>query len=329
MTFLKSVFWNSPQRRLRTLWRLIGQAVLFAVLMVLLYLPLAFVSGRLPISSGYINVDVESTLFSIYALVDVLLATLLSLWLAGILLDHRRFADFGFRVNKDWWLDLGFGLALGALLMAGIFAVEWAAGWITIRGTLWTAQPDQAFLPALIVPAVMFLCVGIYEEALSRGYLLHNLSEGLNLPVIGPKTATILAWLLSSLLFSLAHLGNPHASIASVANLVLAGIFLGLGYVLTGQLAIPIGIHITWNFFQGNVFGFPVSGLGVNNATFVAISQSGPDLWTGGAFGPEAGLIGIAAILIGCALTLLWVRKRHGRAGIEASLAQAPSSSRA
>lgn len=54
---------------------------------------------------------------------------------------------------------------------------------------------------------------------------------------------------------------NPNSSLASTLSITLAGIMLGLGYVLSGDLAIPTGIHISWNFAQGGLFGFSVSGL--------------------------------------------------------------------
>jgi hypothetical protein len=64
---------------------------------------------------------------------------------------------------------------------------------------------------------------------------------------------------------------------------------LGFGYVLSGQLAIPIGLHLTWNFFQNAVYGLPVSGFETFGASFLSTEQVGPDLWTGGSFGPEGG----------------------------------------
>jgi uncharacterized protein len=91
--------------------------------------------------------------------------------------------------------------------------------------------------------------------------------------------------------------------------------------VLTGRLGLPIGIHITWNFFQGNVFGFPVSGNVFQAATFLAINQTGPRLWTGGAFGPEAGLIGLIAISLGSVLTVIWVQARYHRVRLYTPLA--------
>ena len=216
---------------------------------------------------------------------------------------------------------MGFGLALGAFLMLIIFVIELAAGWITITGTFETRQPDAAFVGALVLPLLTFLSVGFYEELFSRGYQLQNIAEGLSGKAISSQVAILVATLLSSAVFGVLHAGNPNASVVSTINLIIAGVFLALGYILTGELAISIGLHITWNFFQGNVFGFPVSGGDYRSATFMAIQQGGPDVWTGGAFGPEAGLIGLAMIIIGSLLIALWVRWRYGRVELQDDVA--------
>jgi hypothetical protein len=311
------VFWNAAERRVRALWRLLAQFVLF----VIGTLAFGAVFGTVAVLTATGQVDLSATPFALAGAAASLLAVLLSMWLAGRFLDRRPFADFGLRLGRGWWLDMAFGLALGALLMAAIFVAERAAGWVTVVGAFQPGASGQPFGTAILAPLFIFLCVGIYEELLSRGYLLRNLAEGLDGPLLGPRAALALAWALSSALFGLGHAANPNATLASTLSLMLAGIFLGLGYVLTGELAIPIGLHIAWNFFQGNVFGFPVSGTNMSQATFIAIEQGGPDLWTGGAFGPEAGLIGILALALGSLLIVLWVRLRYGRAALRASLA--------
>jgi hypothetical protein len=80
---------------------------------------------------------------------------------------------------------------------------------------------------------------------------------------------------------------------------------------LTKQLWLPIGLHIGWNFFEGVIFGFPVSGM--NSYKLVLLRESGPKTWTGGEFGPEAGLLVLPALLLGVILMYLYsnYRARH------------------
>lgn len=84
-------------------------------------------------------------------------------------------------------------------------------------------------------------------------------------------------------------------------------ILFGLGYLVTGELAIPIGLHMAWNFFQGVVYGFPVSG-DKEPACFLLTQQSGQAFFTGGSFGPEAGLMGILAAVLGMLMLWLYVK---------------------
>ncbi len=336
MKLTNRVTWNSRQRRPRTLWRLIGQLiVLIAILLVMQIALGVFVLGT-TLAGGELAPDQLSNPQALQELImqDARLVLLLqlsltasitlSVWISGRSLDRRPFADFGFHLSRSWWLDLAFGLAQGAALMLVIFLIELAAGWITVSDTFATRQPEARFVPAILPPLLTFVAVGFHEELLSRGYQLRNLAEGLNWHAIGPRGAILIATALSSGFFGLLHAANPNATVVSTLYLAIAGFHLAAGYLLTGELAIPIGQHITWNFFQGNVFGFPVSGSDFRSATFIRIAQGGPDLWTGGSFGPEAGLLGLAAMIAGIALTILWVRWRHGQTGLHLPLAQAP-----
>lgn len=319
---LKRIFWISDERRLAMLWRLVVQTVIAIVLILVLSIPI-FVGSILtgnPPEAGNAEAAplwVQNVLFAIQAL-----GIFLSVYIAGRFIDRRKFADFGLHFNRDWWRDLGFGLALGVVLMALIFAVELAAGWIVVTGAFVVpdSQSGLSFPIAILVPAAIFLMVGIYEELFSRGYHLKNMAEGFAaLPFLGPAGAILVGTFVSSAVFGVLHAGNPNATLISTVNIFFAGFLLASGYLLTGELAIPIGLHITWNFFQGNVFGFPVSGTDAG-ATFISIEQSGDPLITGGAFGPEAGLIGIAAMLLGIVLTVGWVRWRRGEVKLQKRL---------
>ena len=326
-------FYNHEQKRIRALWRILIQGGLFLVGLTLISTVLGVIAMLIMSASGQADLDL---LLNQDALMDVMMSLgggwffalngvatvvviFLTFLLAGWLLDRRKFVDFGFQFSRQWWLDLGFGLGLGAILMLLIFVIELAAGWITIEDTFHSI--GNSFLSSWLAALVGFIAVGIYEEMLSRGYHLRNLAEGLNWGILGKRGGLWAGYLISSSVFGLLHAANPNSSWISTLNLILSGLFLGLGFVLTGELAIPIGLHITWNFFQGNVFGFPVSG-SKSGASIISIQQGGPDLLTGGAFGPEAGLVGIFAFLVGSILTVLYVRKTRGEVRMHTELAE-------
>ena len=315
-------FFNAQERRLRAFWRLLLQLVLFVIIVLII--------GRLTLGvfsllGGETEVLAESAIAFAAGIGTSLVAAVISVWLAARFFDRRPLSGLGLRLDRNWWLDLGFGLSLGALLMTAIFLVELSAGWVTVTGTF-EAVGGGPFFPAVLAPLVIFLLVGFYEELIYRGYQLKNLAEGLNYPGLGgPKGAVVLAFAISSSIFGLGHFLNPNATIVSTMNIAFAGLVLGLGYVLTGQLAIGIGFHITWNFFQNTVFGFPVSGIEPIGATFISIEQGGPRVFTGDIFGPEAGLIGVFALLVGGLLIALWVSVRSGKIAVETSLTEPPT----
>jgi hypothetical protein len=190
---IKTTFWNSEQRRLRTLWRLIGQVILLIAVAVPLELGVGFVAFGLLMAQegitpsqladpeateGAVSPQVveqllfESPLLMTLSTLALLGAFIISVWLAGRFLDRRRFADFGFHLGRDWWIDFGFGLGLGAILMLIIFLVEHAAGWVTATGTFVTNEPGARFSGAILVPLVGFLAVGFYEELFLGGLRL-------------------------------------------------------------------------------------------------------------------------------------------------------------
>jgi membrane protease YdiL (CAAX protease family) len=329
------LFLDRSTGRPRALWRLAIQYLAFDEVFVPLLFNLVGVawlfasSGGLTASGGLdTSVVPDSPALPLLSGVAGLLAATLTVWLAGRFLDRRPFSAFGFGLGAGWWLDLLFGMVLGALLMTVVFFVELGLGWVEVTGSFETYGSGVPFVISMLFPAATYLCVGLSEEMVSRGYQLKNAAEGLNYPAVGPRGAILLAWVLSSVFFGALHADNPNATPLSTLNIVLAGLMLGLGYVLSGELAIPIGLHVTWNYFQGVVYGFPVSGLGPFGATLLATEQGGPELLTGGSFGPEGGLLIPTVMLLGMSLIALWTRLRTGKVALHTPVAESPQHDR-
>jgi hypothetical protein len=293
------IVWNGTERRLRAPIRIALTAVLVFLLAAGFGIVLSVVAP--PSTVPPAGIVVTSTLTAV--------AVGLACLVAAYALDRRPVRDYGLSIDVDWAVDLVAGVVLGLLLMTGIFLVSFAAGWATVDGTL-RVTGGLSFPAAFFLVTLAFVSVSVGEELALRGYLLTNLAEGLR--GVGERPALALATLGSATVFGATHAANPNATAVSVAGIALAGVMLGLGYVLTGRLALPIGLHFSWNLAQGPLFGFPVSGIDLGVSALV-LDVRGPTYLTGGAFGPEAGLLGVAATVAGTALILGYTRVR-GRA---------------
>lgn len=216
------------------------------------------------------------------------------LWLWGRWIDRASLGDYGLSASRRMAIDLVAGMAIGTIAIATLFAIGMATGMVEAFVT----QPD-AINRAFWLFLAKALLVAFWEETLFRGFLIRNLRDGLG-PKFGDRKAVVLALTLSSLLFGLAHAGTENFSLAAFAVLSFNGAVLALPFVLTGRLGLSIGMHASWNFAQTKLFGFTMSGNASHGSIFGG-SWSGPDIWTGGAYGPEAGLSGV----IGLSLMLL------------------------
>jgi membrane protease YdiL (CAAX protease family) len=298
-------FWNARQRRVRAVWRFaIFMALLLATTHAVFW---AALRTDLPLRGLGIDAFVNRSIIN---------CVLAAGFAAGctFVLDRRGFDALGWVPSPRWWADLVFGAFLGAALISGVVAIERAAGWLTPVASHEPA-PGLFLLKAL----ALFVVAGAFEEIAFRSYMLRNFADGLNHRRIGPALALAGGTLGSSLLFGLAHAQNPSADVLSITNISLAGVFLAAGYVLTGRLALPLGLHVAWNYFQGVVFGVPVSGHVLESSLF-KYTQGGPNLWTGGPFGIEGGLLGLYAMLVGLAAIAAWVYWREGELTLATSL---------
>ncbi|WSG19505.1 CPBP family intramembrane metalloprotease [Nonomuraea sp. NBC_01738] len=136
------------------------------------------------------------------------------------------------------------------------------------------------------------------------------LTRGFLLPVIGARWGAVAGVGVSSLFFVVLHLLNPGITLLSVVNIVLVGVLLSLYALFEGALWGVCLWHAAWNWAQGNLFGFEVSGQVTGMLSVADLRESGPDDVTGGLFGPEGGLVTTGVLLLGI-VVLLSVNRRH------------------
>jgi membrane protease YdiL (CAAX protease family) len=287
-SILARVFLSPDEPRLRAGWRLLIQT--------LLLIAIGIGAGLVPVLLGappeVLNSEWVGTLILFLAFTG-------SVYIARRWLDRRSFASLGVQLNQRTLPDILAGIGITLVQMGFIFAVMLTLGWLTVEGFAWDVDPTGTIITGVLTFFVVYIFVGWQEELLSRGYHLQTLASGINL-----------FWgvVLSSAVFGFLHIFNPGATWASTLGIFFAGIYLAYAYIRTKQLWLPIGLHIGWNFFQGVVFGFPVSGTTAYALTRVNVH--GPELWTGGAFGPEAGLIVLPSLVVGGILIYLYTLKR-------------------
>lgn len=287
---LAKIFISPDERRFRAGWRLLLHAIL-----VFLITGIAVSAALFVIPDTTLLSSNTSSLGFLIEAVAIVIAT----WIARRALDRRSFKSLGFEWNKYALTDLLLGFFIPAILMGLVFVIEWALGFLTFEGFAWQYEDFSSVVRSLGAGFLVFVLVAISEEVLSRGYHLQNLTESTNL---------FWGLIISSSIFSVLHLANPSSGGFAVVGLIAAGIFLAFGWIRTRQLWLPIGLHLGWNFFEGNIFGFQVSGL----ETFRLLRHSvdGPAWLTGGSFGPEAGLIILPAMALGIWLMVLFTRGR-------------------
>jgi hypothetical protein len=294
---MKHLFLSPTEPRLRAGWRLLIQTILFLALTIcfgiLILVPYSLLG----------NGELSGFPYMLAGEVIEVFPITLSVFLARRFLDKRSFASLGFKLNWQALVDILAGITITFVMMGLIYLIMWSLGWIQFEGFAWEeAQPAAVVMNTLLI-FLTFVLVGWNEELLCRGYHLQTFASSLN---------TFWGVAISSIIFGCLHLLNPNATWISAVGIFLAGLFLAYGYLRTRQLWLPIGLHIGWNFFEGAVFGFPVSGMEFYR--LIRHTVSGPELWTGSAFGPEAGLVVLPALALGAVLVHAYatVKRKDG-----------------
>lgn len=274
---------------------------------ILVFVALFILSRGLytPVSHALQAVGVSKDGLSPLPFLFVLLVTWACTWLR-----RQPLASVGLHLDRRWFGELLLGSALGMASMAVIAVLIWVAG-----GVSFVLDPARSVM-TLAFGLYVFLFVALFEEGLFRGFLFQRLIDGIGAPVAIAATA---------LLFALGHGDNPGMQGATRAwatgDLALGAIVFGLAYLRTGSLALPVGLHLGWNWMQGHVLGFGVSGI-AQNGWLHPVFQGRPEWLSGGVFGPESSVCAVIVDLIVIAILWRWRGNRSRPAGFDAEIAR-------
>jgi hypothetical protein len=200
------------------------------------------------------------------------------------LFEHKPLAVVGLAFHPSWVKELCVGLGIGGIMMASVGGAEALLGLARFARNPLPARAELFYGSGLLL--VLFISA-TNEELVFRGYPFQRLVESL-----GPPGAVA----VSSAFFGLAHLGNSHHTWISTINTMLVGVPLSIAYLRTRSLWMPVGMHFTWNYVQGFVFGFPVSGH-TFSPCLLKVQVQGSAWLTGSDYGPEGGLLSTVVIV--------------------------------
>ena len=285
---IKRLFWNDSEKRLRSGWRIFLTWVVMLLIFQLLH---QIIKPLLP--AGW----TKSQRLDFYLACLAVIATLV-IWKSRIWIDKRTFVSLGLNTKKWVIKDIAAGFIINAILVAVIIAIEVAGGWVTFE----FVQLDKIDIIFRLLN--LFFLTGFvvawWENLFFVSYLFLNLKDGCGFWC---------AFILNCLIFSLIHLSNPNASIASFGGILLIHAYEIYAFLKTGNLWLVLGIHAAWNSLQGLV-GFAVSGQ--NEYQVITQVNSTPEWLGGGSFGPEAGLLIILTSIIAFALISIYSKWTRG-----------------
>lgn len=207
-----------------------------------------------------------------------------------LFIDRRSVRSMGFQW-QGFSRQAVTGLILGMLLLGIGSLILYVTGQIW-----WTGASFDAI--AFFSAFALFALIAFAEELIFRGYMLNNLMESMN---------KWTALTITTVAFALVHLGNLHVDVIAVINLLAGGFLLGMNYIYTRNLWFSLLFHFSWNFCQGSLLGYEVSGLGFQS--ILHLEKNGNTLLTGGQFGFEGSLVATLVLIPGLFFSYRFSRK--------------------
>ncbi|MGH9801834.1 MAG: lysostaphin resistance A-like protein [Blastocatellia bacterium] len=286
---------NPQTKLLRCGWRALA-------FMFVLTLPLWLMSAIFRSAKSEKGSVFEASLVMIFVYAILIGWVLLLSWASLRFLDRLSFRALGFSLHSNWRREVLLGVAISLAMIAAIVALQAIGGgtrvrlnpfWLKAEGIDWASLGVVG--KDLLMSLALLILAGAFEELVYRGYAFQTLLRGV------PPAVPIL---FLSVFFALGHWNNPSRTLFSIANTVLAGVWLAAAYLKTRSLWFPTALHFGWNWTMGAVFGLPVSGLFIPQHP-VMVSTAEAPLWlTGGSYGPEGGAA--ATIIVIVSIIMIW-----------------------
>lgn len=292
---MRKIFINA-NNKVRLIWKFL----LFVLIMLLIAVPLQL-GLREILDKGLIRGNLSAFI--------AVLATSVSLFVLIRFVERSSFEKFGLKMDGSWLVEFGVGCLIAIIQISLFFLAMRSTGNLVVTDYFVSGSEEYAFLSGFLSELFRQLTVGFNEEILFRAFLFYVVYEALNSFFKNRAKNAIIACALVSPLFGLAHLSNDGATLFSTINLGLDAMMIALPFIITGRLALSIGMHFSWNAMQGAIFGFANSGT-IAKASW--ISSSMPDnMWTGGEFGPEGSVLLLPMTLLAVIMIILWKRYKQ------------------
>ena len=292
---------NAPRNE-KGIWTLLDIFVLLPLIYFALLIPAVYIARKISFMhiSNYFLQTLEASGVNLILNFSMMI---LAVWLVIILTEYKSVLDFGLN-GRHRLRRYIFGFYLGFMMMTLVtFFIIFLGGGKVDPSFLRVS--GVAALPTMAIMLLGWIVQGAAEEIAFRGFILSKLSFRFNV-----------FWgvLISSILFSLLHISNHGINTISFINLILFGLFAALYSLYEEGLLGICALHAAWNFFQGNVFGFLVSGQAPKGGSLIGIISSNKTLINGGDFGPEGGLV-VTFVLTGAIIWFAYLLYKKEKIG--------------
>jgi membrane protease YdiL (CAAX protease family) len=234
-----------------------------------------------------------------------LVVSLVSVTAFRLWIDRSKPLGMGWSL-EDFPGEAVMGLFMGPALLGICALVMLADGHLEWVDIIWDPS-------AFFVSLGLMVFIAFSEELVFRGYILGNLMES-----FGNKWVALV---ISAVLFAAFHFTNPGVHTLAFINLFLAGLLLGINYIYTKNLWFSFLFHLSWNFFQGPILGFHVSGL--TFPSLLVAETKGDLLITGGDFGLEGSILVTAMAAISLCLLAWAFERKYGSGALAAQAGKA------